>query len=91
MAGSVLDETKTFFEMLVLSFTTILNRSSQAASISKTVSEKTGALICSVTCLVSRDHPFSRYTNFSEKITFLIPGVRNVTFSENFASVLNPP
>ena len=46
-----------------------------------------------------RGHPFSTYTKFSEKLIFLTPlirtrtctyqGVRNVTFSENFAYVLN--
>ena len=35
------------------------------------------------------DHPFSTYAKFSEKLTFLIPWVRNVSFSENFAYVLN--
>ena len=46
-----------------------------------------------------RDHPFSTYAKFSEKLTFLTPlirtrmcayqGVRNVSFSENFVYVLN--
>ena len=49
--------------------------------------------------LPSRVHPFSTYTKFSEKLTFLTPWyahirvrireVRNVSFSENFAYVLN--
>ena len=39
-------------------------------------------------------YPFSTYAKFSEKLTFLTPwcayqGVRNVSFSENFAYVLN--
>ena len=45
-----------------------------------------------------RDHPFSTYAKFSEKLTFLTPLIRtrmcayqdvNVSFSENFAYVLN--
>ena len=43
------------------------------------------------------DHPFSTYTKFSKKLTFRNPlihtrtfaGVRNVSFSKNFAYVLN--
>ena len=44
-------------------------------------------------------HPLSTYANFSEKLTFPTPryahvrvrirGVRNVSFSDNFAYVLN--
>ena len=45
-----------------------------------------------------RGHPFSTYAKFSGKLTFLNPirtrtcayqGVRNVSFPENFAYVLN--
>ena len=46
-----------------------------------------------------RGHPLSMYAKFSEKLTFLTPltrlrtcayqGVRNVSFSENFAYVLS--
>ena len=49
--------------------------------------------------LTIRDHSFSTYAEFSEKLTFLTPlirtrilcvsGVRNVGFSKNFAYVLN--
>ena len=46
--------------------------------------------------LIIRVYPFSTYVKFSEKLTFLTPwyacayqGVRNVSFSENFAYVLN--
>ena len=88
MAGSVIDKTKTFFEMLALSFTATLNW--QAASIPKIASEKTGPLIYSLTCLVSKGHPFGRYTIFSEKLKFLTQGIRNVSFSDNFAPVLKP-
>ena len=44
------------------------------------------------------DHSFCMYAKFSEKLTFLTPiriltyayqGVRNLSFSENFANVLN--
>ena len=45
--------------------------------------------------VLERGHPFSKYTKFSEKLTFLAPtrtcayqGVRNVSVSENFAYVL---
>ena len=36
-------------------------------------------------------HPFNTYAKLSEKLTFLTAdqGVRNVSFSENFAYVLN--
>ena len=40
-----------------------------------------------------RGYPLSTYAKFSEKLTFLTPcayqGVRNVSFSENFAYVIN--
>ena len=40
-----------------------------------------------------RDHSFSRFTKFSGKLIFLtylcVSGLRNVTFMENFANVLN--
>ena len=45
-----------------------------------------------------RDHSFSTYAKFSEKLIFLTPihtrtcayqGIRNVSLSENFAYVLN--
>ena len=43
-----------------------------------------------------RDHLFSTYTKFFEKLTFLTPirtcayqAVRNVSFTKNFANVLN--
>ena len=41
-----------------------------------------------------RGHSFSTCTRFSKKVTFLIPlirtcSVRNVSFSESFAHVLN--
>ena len=49
--------------------------------------------------LSERDYPFSTYAKISEKLTFLTPlictctcayqGVRNVTFSENYAYVLH--
>ena len=38
------------------------------------------------------DHSFSTFAKYSEKLTFLTPwyhGVENVSFSENFANVLN--
>ena len=35
--------------------------------------------------ILSRDHSFSTYAKFSKKLTFLT----NVSFSENFAYVLN--
>ena len=45
------------------------------------------------------DHSFSKFAKFSEKPTFLTPlirtrtdayqGLRNISFSENFANVLN--
>ena len=46
---------------------------------------------------VVRDHSFSTFSKFSERLTFLTPwyiyvcvrGVRNVSFSENFENVLN--
>ena len=47
---------------------------------------------------VIKVHPFSRYAKFSEKLTFLpldthtnalVSGVKNVSFTENFAYVLN--
>ena len=51
------------------------------------------------TLIRTRDHPFSTYAKFSEKLTFVTPryahvrvrimGVRNVSFSENFAYVVN--
>ena len=44
----------------------------------------------------TKDYSFSRYAKLSEKLTFFNPwyaqgvrGVRNVSFSENFAYVLN--
>ena len=49
---------------------------------------------------INRDHSFTTYAKFSEKLTFLTPirtrtcayqGVRNVGFSENFTYVLNDP
>ena len=50
------------------------------------------------TCLVS-DHPFGTYANFSIKLIPVTPlthtqtctyqGVKNVSFSENFANILN--
>ena len=45
-----------------------------------------------------RDHSFSTFAKLSEKLTFLFPsyahvwayqGLRNVSFSENLANVLN--
>lgn len=81
-------QNKDIFEMLALSFTAILNW--QAASIPKIASEKTGPFIYSLTCLASKGRQFGRYTIFSEKLKFLTPGVRNVSFSENFAPVLKP-
>ena len=36
-----------------------------------------------------RGHPFSTYEKFSEKLTFAYQGVRNISFSGNFAYVLN--
>ena len=41
-----------------------------------------------------RDHLFNKYAKFTEKLAFLTPwcayqGVINVSFSENFAYVLN--
>ena len=47
---------------------------------------------------VIKVHPFSRYAKFSKKLTFLpldtytnvlVSGVKNVSFTENFAYVLN--
>ena len=60
----------------------------------------TSQLICRMdrwlTVLV-KDHSFSTFSKFSEKLTFLTPlthtymyqGVRNVSLSENFENVLN--
>ena len=49
--------------------------------------------------MFARNHSFSTYEKFSEKLTFLNPlirtrtcayqRVRNVSFSENFAYILN--
>ena len=43
--------------------------------------------------ILERGHSFSTYAKFFEKLTFLrtgtYQGVRNVSFSENFAQVLN--
>ena len=48
---------------------------------------------------VIRDHPFGTYAKISKKLTFLTPlirtrtcayqGVKNVSFSENFAYIAN--
>ena len=40
---------------------------------------------------IIKDHLFSTFTNVSEKLTFLISwyGLKNVSFSKNFANVLN--
>ena len=50
-------------------------------------------------CIISNwSYPFSMYAKFSEKLIFLTPdtptyvhvsGVKNFSFSENFANVLN--
>ena len=56
--------------------------------------------VVTMSSLTIRNHSFSTYAKFSEKLTFLTPwypmlrtcacqGVRNVSFSENFAYVLN--
>ena len=49
--------------------------------------------------VLNKDHLFSMFAKFSEKLTFLYPlihtrtcayqGVRNVSFSENFANVID--
>ena len=41
--------------------------------------------------VLHRDHSFSTYAKYSEKLAFLTPlqGARNASFSENFAYVLN--
>ena len=55
--------------------------------------------VCDPWKIVSRDHSFSTYAKFCEKLAFFDPlirtrtcpyqGVRNVSSSENFAYVLN--
>ena len=40
-------------------------------------------------CTGLRGHSCSTFAIFSEKLIFLIPGVRNVIFSEKIASLLN--
>ena len=45
-------------------------------------------LLIKTSCISTRDHSFSAYAKFSEKLTFLTPPPF-LSFSENFAYVLN--